>query len=113
MSQRLTAIPSSFGPRCRHVLLAAFCGFLGVLGGPGLTYRSTVISCPISSRRSDVFLGAFCGLLGMLLPLLSHALALLRYVSCLPFLPVRAPAEPARPSREGSEWLRSGVGFCL
>jgi hypothetical protein len=74
MSQRLTAIPSPFGPRCLHVLLAAFSRFLGVLGRLGLAAHSSVISCPISSRRSDVFLAAFCGLLGvLLLPLLTHA----------------------------------------
>jgi hypothetical protein len=74
MSQRLTAIPSPFGPRCPNVLLAAFSRFLGVLGRLGLAAHSSVISCPISSRRSDVFLAAFCGLLGMLLlPLFTHA----------------------------------------
>jgi hypothetical protein len=73
MSQRLTAIPRPFGPRCLHVLLAALSGFFGVPGRLGLVARPSVISCPISSRRSDVFLAAFCGLLGMLLPLLAHA----------------------------------------
>ena len=104
MSQRLTAIPSPFGPRCLHVLLAAFSRFLGVLGRLGLAAHPSVISCPISSRRSDDFLAAFCGLLGMLLlPLLTHA--------CPPSLRILFAVSTRKiPSRTHTSAARSANG---
>src|SRR3712207_6512329 len=46
----------------------------------------------------------------MLWPLLAHACPPSLRVLCSPFLPARAPTEPARVPREVSNWLRSGVG---